>query len=902
MIRRPLVWFSIMYVCGIIICDKIYSGAILELIPFIVVLFIGGILYYRYLQNGTFIDFKQKKIYFGFIFFFIGLLQTIFIEKDNLTYVEYNQNNISIIGTVHSIEEKNKSYGITLYCDNNYDQYNKNCDRYNRNVNVYNKNDDDEYIKNEYKYSKNNDELYGKIKRNNNLFNSAKLLVYIDKDKKCPNVGDYILIKGDISNFLKPTNPGQFDEYSYYVKQLKYKFRVFAKECKVIDRNLQRCSFKDKLYYNYKRKLYDIKDTLKIVIYKLYDKNMAGLISGIILGEKSLIDEETKSLYQEAGISHILAISGLHVTILGMCLYKILSKLRLNVYARNIFTIGLIISYGIMTNFTISTNRAVVMMVVMLSSRFFGRTYDIYSAMSLSLMIILIQNPLLIYNSGLIFSFCAVVGIVCKSPALGYIFNEKMELIKNRDNIMIERDTGQYDDDIVFDFKDIIRKVVKYAKKSLICSLAIYLTTLPIMINTYYSITVLSVFINILVLALAEILIITCFITSIVGFISVKLSYIFAGVPFAVLSFYEKLGNMAKSIGINNIIIGHRSMWQILLYYLVIACFVILILKNKEFNEHRKDSDRLKEGYNTKDKYQNLYKDTYKDKYIDKCRFKYLLVLLLCCVIFVKPNSKELKITMLDVSQGDGLCIQTPNNKVITIDGGSSDVKDLDKYRLVPFMKYEGISTIDYAVISHLDSDHFNGIKGIVNNGDYGIKIRNVVLPFIKEKSEEYVALENEFQSKGVNILYISKNNNMTIDGVKFTCLHPSKEYTSESSNGYSQVIHMSYGKFDMLFTGDLEEDGERLIIDDIKSFKTKGKNIDIIKVSHHGSSGSSSEEFIASINPKYALISAGKDNRYGHPHKETLDRYYSNGTKVYTTIDNGAISVESDGKKFRIS
>ena len=112
----------------------------------------------------------------------------------------------------------------------------------------------------------------------------------------------------------------------------------------------------------------------------------------------------------------------------------------------------------------------------------------------------------------------------------------------------------------------------------------------------------------------------------------------------------------------------------------------------------------------------------------------------------------------------------------------------------------------------------------------------------------------------------------------------------------------MSYGKFDMLFTGDLEEDGERLIIDDIKSFKTKGKNIDIIKVSHHGSSGSSSEEFIASINPKYALISAGKDNRYGHPHKETLDRYYSNGTKVYTTIDNGAISVESDGKKFRIS
>ena len=838
MFKRPLVWFSLMYVCGIYLFDKCYNRDYEDVISFfiLIMIFLGIVFYIScvFKRNPIInninkenivednlnkrIDINYKFIVGCIIFLALGILQTYNTTKRTDDYIQVNEKYTSIIGTVDAIEEKENTYGLSLY------------------------------------------------------MNSSKVLVYIDKNSFCPKVGDYVRISGDVNNFLKPTNPGQFDELSYYVKQLRYSYKVYAKECKIIDEQLTRLPLHKKIYYNTKRVLYRIKNVLKTNIYKVYNNKMAGLISGIILGEKSLINEETKTLYQNAGMSHILAISGLHVTIIGMCFYKILSKLKINVYVKNFLTILLVISYGIMINFTISTNRAVVMMVLMLTSRFFGRSYDIYTSVSLSLLIILVQNPLHIYNSGLLFSFFAIVGIIYILPAMEYCMTNSTQLVKNRDGVKINKITGQFEDEnIIFDFRDIFRKLFEYMKKSLLSGISIYIATLPVMINTYYSITVLSVFTNIIVLALAELLIITCVATSIVSFISVKLSYFFAGVPFTVLTLYEKIGELVERFSINNIIIGHRYFWQVLLYYIVVAIFLIIIY-----------------GFKSRE-------------YIEDSKKKIILVIfLLCGIIFFKFDSKKLNITMLDVSQGDGLCIQTPNNKVITVDGGSSDIKDIDKYRLVPFLKYNGINVIDYAIISHTDSDHVSGIKGVLENSQCNIKIRNVVLPYVNEKTDAYSELENLLISNKVNILYFSKENKMNIDGVKFTCLHPSKDYTAYSENGYSQVLLMSYGKFDMMFTGDLEEDGEKLVMEEMKNLYEYKPKIEVLKVPHHGSKNSSTEEFISYINPKYALISAGKDNRYGHPHEETLERYANIGTKVYTTIHNGAIRIETDGEEIK--
>jgi competence protein ComEC len=149
----------------------------------------------------------------------------------------------------------------------------------------------------------------------------------------------------------------------------------------------------------------------------------------MILGETTLLDDEIKELYQHNGISHILAISGLHISLIGLSLYKFLSKIRIPIIPTTILSIGFIFTYGILTNFSVSTNRAVVMLVVMMIAKVIGRTYDNLSAISLSALIILIQSPLQILNAGFLLSFGAMLGIVLIYPIFHEILPTQSNLL-----------------------------------------------------------------------------------------------------------------------------------------------------------------------------------------------------------------------------------------------------------------------------------------------------------------------------------------------------------------------------------------------------------------------------------------------------------------------------------------
>lgn len=903
--RRPFVVFSILYVCGIIISDKIYNKEYIDIFEFLIIgTFMACLWNYKFVSNDSCID-KDKRNYskkrkyayisIGVCCILVGVICTLYAEKRNSKEIEFKEKCVDIMGEVYTVSEKENSYAVTLAgVKDSSKQYGK--------VLVY-------LNKEEFK------DLFDNIQNGDDR---------IEKNAYGVKVGCLIRISGEPSNFLTPTNQGQFDERTYYVKQLGYKYKVYGKKVDIVRSSLKYYRADKKIYYWLKRVLYNIKNTLKTQLYKIYNENIAGLISGIILGEKSLIDEKTMNLYQSAGISHILAISGLHITILGMCIYKVLSKMKINVYIKNSIVIPIIMCYGIMTDFSISTNRAVVMMIIMLMSRFFGRTYDIYTSLALSLVIILMQNPLLIYHSGLLFSYGAIIGIIYVYPALSSCICREIVKIVNRFGIIIDEGTGEcIDDNKILDIKDIIRKVIRYYSDSIIMGISIYLIILPIMINTYHEINILSIFINVIVLALSGILIILCFITPIINIIFNKIAYLTGGAPYVILKIYEVLGKSINNTDVNRIIIAHKPLWQIIIYYCVIIVFIWMVTRkikdgyntnvyNVILNQNvLNKNDGVKCAYNMKgsDNMRCIDNIIYKnDKSDIKYSLNYIFILILCSIIFIDFSAfsfkaKKLNINMLDVSQGDGLCIQTPSDKVITVDGGSSDVKDIDKYRLVPFLKYKGIDTIDYAFISHLDTDHISGIQGIISNNTYGIKVRNVVLPYVSEKNETYSEFEKMVNNKGVNVLYFTFNNRIKIDNVTFTCLHPNNEYipVSETENSYSEVILMSYKQFDMLFTGDVEADGEKIVSNKLKN-SIIDKKIDVIKVPHHGSKNSSTEEFIATVNPRFALISAGKNNRYGHPHKETLERYKKINSIIYSTKEIGAISLVTDGEKIDIA
>ncbi|MCI8407673.1 MAG: MBL fold metallo-hydrolase [Lachnospiraceae bacterium] len=266
--------------------------------------------------------------------------------------------------------------------------------------------------------------------------------------------------------------------------------------------------------------------------------------------------------------------------------------------------------------------------------------------------------------------------------------------------------------------------------------------------------------------------------------------------------------------------------------------------------------------------------------------------------IFYSPNPSCLTVTMLDVGQGDGILIENVTGKTFFIDGGSTSIKQLGKYRISPCLKSKGISTIDYACVTHMDEDHISGLVELMENCDTtgNTKINHLVLPDTSLRDEPYQNMVALAASKNIPVIYLKKGDKLRDGDLKFTCLHPYPEFATDNRNNYSTVLWMQYKNMDMLFTGDVSDEGEEIIIDNGLP------ECEVLKAAHHGSKYTNSEKLLEQVLPKYAIISAGEDNRYGHPHSEALERLEAVGAKIFCTINCGAIELQTDGKKFRVS
>jgi competence protein ComEC len=245
--------------------------------------------------------------------------------------------------------------------------------------------------------------------------------------------------------------------------------------------------------------------------------------------------------------------------------------------------------------------------------------------------------------------------------------------------------------------------------------------------------------------------------------------------------------------------------------------------------------------------------------------------------------------------------MEFPNGATCLVDGGSADIKNLGKYRLEPFLKSKGIDELDYAVITHTDSDHIAGLKELMIEGN--IKIHRLIMPAIAEKYKDpaYFELVNLAMDSNIRVFYITEGDAIREGEVVITCLHPNKNFIASSSNSYSTVLSIRYKEYDMLLTGDLELEGEDKLIYALQQEIT-GMDYDVLKVAHHGSRYSTSKELLDIIKPEMAIISYGKNNSYGHPHSELLHRLVNSKCNIYTTAQSGAIKIETDGYNVMIS
>jgi competence protein ComEC len=266
-----------------------------------------------------------------------------------------------------------------------------------------------------------------------------------------------------------------------------------------------------------------------------------------------------------------------------------------------------------------------------------------------------------------------------------------------------------------------------------------------------------------------------------------------------------------------------------------------------------------------------------------------IMVILVVYVGYPRP----VYVHFIDVGQGDAALFTTPRGRAVLIDTGGtlgeSTSFDIGERVVVPYLKHYGVRELDYLILTHGHQDHAGGAAGIAA----AMPIKNVILA-----REEYTpavqALLHAVHQQRIIPAY--EGQTIILDGVTFSIVHAVGDSGARSGNEVSSVVRMAFGKHSFLFTGDLEASGETAIIADSRMFAST-----VLKVGHHGAKTSSTTEFLEKVAPEYAVISVGYNNRFGHPHPDTIKRLFTQRITVFRTDQQGAVVFTTDGNDLTV-
>ena len=622
------------------------------------------------------------------------------------------------------------------------------------------------------------------------LKGKEKIIGYI-YDEHFDNVyslGDKVLISGTKKDISNNTVPNTFNYKKYLYNNKIYNVVIIEEIKKIKDNNNVFYSIKDKL----------LKRSEKLT--KSYP-----YIKGLIFGVNSYIDQDVMNSYRDNGISHLFAISGLHISLFILIISKILDKLRIKIGLKSIIMILFLLFYMFLTNFAMSVMRSSIFTILLLINKLLKLKISSSNLLLLALSIIMFVNPLSINNVGLQYSFLVTFSLIKYSSLING--SEISQLLKT--------------------------------------SLIAFLISYPITINNFYQVNFLSVIYNLIFVPYVSFILLPM----------VLISYVFPfldNLLYLLISIIEYLSQFFEQISFSKIVMCKMNTVFIIVYF-VIICRVF-----KKINV--------------------------------KKRMCILIVLIIFIIHYFMPLTHEDCVMFLDVGQGDSAVINI-NNTVTVIDtGGIMSYDDSDykytiaKNKIIPYLKSVGIKKIDNLVLSHGDADHMKEAEYVVKN----YKVKKVIF-----NCGEFNYLENSLIKvlKKNNIEYDSCINKLAIGDSELVFLNTG-EYNNE--NDSSSVVLLEFKSYKFLFMGDAGVDRERDILD-----RYDVSNIDVLKVGHHGSNTSSSVDFINRTNPKYSVISVGKDNKFGHPKEEVLD--VLSNSRIYRTDKDGSIMFKIKNNKLKI-
>ena len=605
------------------------------------------------------------------------------------------------------------------------------------------------------------------------ISNKEKIIIYYylkDDNKIDIKLGDKIKVLGEFRK-PKPNTTKNLFNYQKYLYNKNVFYLVNASK-------IYKLSSTKNIYYK-----------LKQIIKKQTENSP--YLKAFILGDKEDISKQATTSYQENGISHLLAISGMHITLLSSIVLKILKKLKITEEKRYLYTSILLIIYLMLIGLSASALRGVLFFILFSINKiyyFYIKPQNIFIVvLSISLLI----DPYYIYDIGFSYSFLISLTLLLTASSI----------------------TGNY-----------LQCLLK-------TSIISFLVSIPISLYNYYQINLLSIIYNLFYVPLVSLIIFPLSLISL---------FIKPLIPIYNIFIYilEK-----SSIVLNEISLGKLIFPKLpLIIYFIYLLIIIFIIKKLTIKEN-----------------------------------KYLLILIVLLFLhYAYPTlTRTTYIKMIDVGQGDSILIHSNNESVLIDTGGSID-NDESKIVInttIPLLKSLGIKKLKYLILTHGDADHMGEAKHLIDS----FKVKNILI-----NNGEFNYLEKELISKTDNIK-IAKEGTIIKCG-DITMVQLNTDLTDE--NDSSQIYYAMYKNYSILFTGDASLKSEDYILNNYDLSK-----IDILKVGHHGSKTSTGINLIDKLEPKIALISVGKDNKFNHPNQMVLDNLKT--SQIYRTDINGTITLK---------
>lgn len=681
--------------------------------------------------------------------------------------------------------------------------------------------------------------------------------------------GDYIRFKTTLRTPRNFNNPGRFNFERRLLHQGIYA-RGFIKDDSgiVVIRKMQGGYFRT-LMENYRQHL-------KAVIEQNAPYPEAKIIQASILGNQKEIPDEIMEKFNRTGTSHIIAISGFNIGIIAMLSFFIIRSfmksseylmLRFNIVkTSSIMAVMPIILFTLIAGAGISVIRATIMVITFMIALVFNKDRNLYDSLALAAFVILVFSPYSLFDVSFQLSFAAVLSILFISPVLSHVILKKRTIESHEEPGLMFR---AYRSFVLF----------------IIVTISATIGTLPLTVFYFNRVSTVVLLSNLAVVPVLGIIAIPLC-TSII--IAAPLSASLAAALITLCSWLVAISlhlvDFFASLPFSSFLVTTPTIPEIVIFYIFVIAIVTFLKANSAI-------DTVPE-----------------DRASGKKRLWGAAVI--CCLVFFigdgmllhlsNKHSGNLRITFIDVGQGNSALLRFPAGRTMLVDGGGSfnDRFDIGQRVIAPFLWHEKVSVIDAVVLTHPHPDHLNGLIYILENFD----VKEIWTNGETSSSEAWQRMISAVSRKGIRHRLVSRKTHPEIemDGVLIRVLNPPVPVDQKNSisrrynetNDAALVLGIAYGDNAILLPADISGETEDYLAVSGESLKSR-----VMLVPHHGSYTSSTERFLEKARPEFAVISCGRDNAFGLPNPDVLERYAKMGTKLLRTDQHGAVTFTMDRK-----